>query len=86
MTIDELLQHPEIIYSVGRLAVENHLISLRDARISILGRGNGFCVREKDGTPSHVLRLSTEDGITIALTAIAKYLEERQHIKATPPQ
>lgn len=56
----------------ARLAVENELIELRDARIGILNRGNGFVVKEWDGEPSSIMRLSTEQGLRIA---IARYLE-----------
>lgn len=43
------------------------LLELRD--------GNGYTVREKDGTPSNIIRFRTDMGLRIALAAIAKHLE-----------
>ena len=59
---------------IGRKAVEDELIDLRNRRISILNRGNGFCIREKDSTPSSMIRLATEDGLRIALEAMGPAL------------
>lgn len=66
----------ETALEVARLAVEDALIDFRDSRISILGRGNGFVVREKDGTESGVIRLGTREGLRIAIHA---YLEAANH-------
>lgn len=57
------------------LAVEDELIEMRDARISVIGPANGFVVREKDGTPSGIMRLGTRDGMRIGLLAALKALE-----------
>ncbi len=59
--------------TAAHLAVENVLIELRDARISILNRGNGFVIREYDGRMSSMMRMGTRDGLRIALKA---YLAE----------
>jgi len=56
---------------VARKHIEDILIEFRDARISIIG-GNGFCVREEDGKPSPMMRLSTREGLRIGIKA---YLE-----------
>lgn len=58
--------------TAAHLAVEDMLIELRDARIGVLGKGNGFVVCEKDGTPSSIMRLGTREGLRIAIQA---YLE-----------
>lgn len=76
MTIDDILNTPELL-EVGRLAVENELIALRDARISQLFRGNGLVVREKDGSPSSHIRLGTDDALRIALEAIKTHVEKK---------
>jgi hypothetical protein len=55
---------------VGRQAVENALVELRDSRISLLGRGNGLVIRECDGTPSSVIRMGLEAALRIAMDAI----------------
>lgn len=49
----------------GRKAVEDALVELRDARIAVVGRNNGFCINERDGTPSDVIRLPIEVGFKI---------------------
>lgn len=53
---------------VARRAVEDTLIEFRDARISVVA-GNGLVVREYDGLPSDVIRLSTRDGLRIGIRA-----------------
>ena len=65
-----ILLTPEVI-EVGRQAVEDFLIDLRDSHISTIC-GNGFVVREPDGSPSEVIRLRTDTGLRIALEAMLK--------------
>lgn len=72
--LTELLNNDGLM-EVGRLAVEDMLVELRDSRLSC-NRNNGFCIREYDGSPSSVVRLPTESGIRIAIKAIIKKLEE----------
>lgn len=57
-------------YEIARKAVEDQLVELRDARISMLRR-NGMVICEADGTPSSVIRLGAEDVVRIGLAAIA---------------
>lgn len=73
MHIHELLKKPELL-EVGRKAVEDQLVEMRDARISQLFRGNGLVIKEKDGSESSLIRLGTDDAIRIALQAIEEYL------------
>lgn len=61
---DELLE-------VGRRAVEDALIDMRDSRMSMM-RNNGLVVKERDGSPSSIIRLGTEQAISIALAAMAE--------------
>jgi hypothetical protein len=68
----ELSQSPALL-DVGRLAVEDALVDLRDARISLVGRGNGLVIREKDCTNSSLIRMGMEDALRIALAAIADH-------------
>lgn len=56
---------------IGRRAVEDALIEMRDSRIFLL-RGNGLVVYEKNGEPSHIIRLGTEMALKIAIDAINK--------------
>lgn len=72
----EIANNPELM-EVGRLAIEDELISWRDSRLAEMGRRNGFVVSEADGTRSNIIRFGPETGIKIALKAIAKHLEEK---------
>jgi hypothetical protein len=62
------------LMEAGRQHLEDTLIELRDGGIGIMGRGNGFTVNDKDGTPSPIMRLGTPEGIRIALEAMARSL------------
>lgn len=59
---------------VGRKAIEDTLISLRDERIGLLNRNNGCVVKERDGTASSVIRLAPEDALRVGIQAMAKHL------------
>lgn len=56
-------------YELARFTVESELIELRDARILTL-RNNGLCIKEKDGTPSSIIRMGFETAMLIAIEAI----------------
>lgn len=77
MTKQELLALAEnsLLMEVGRLAIEETLIWMRDDHIFML-RNNGFTIKEKDGTPSSIIRMGPEQGLRIALKAIAEKLED----------
>lgn len=66
----------------AHLAVEDHLVELRDSCMFIGGPdslpANGFVIREKDGSPSEIIRLGTKPGIRMALKAIADKIQENQ--------
>lgn len=61
---------------IGRRAIEDALIELRDARLSEPLSPNGLVVREKDGTDSSIIRFGPKTalliGIKAMLSAIAK--------------
>lgn len=63
---------------VARRVLEDLLIGFRDARVSVISAGNGFVVREPDGTDSDVIRLSTVDGLRIGFQAYLAALEAAQ--------
>jgi len=65
----------QLLWDVGRRAIEDALVELRDARVSLLRRNNGLTIKECDGEPSHIIRLGPEDGLRIGLLAIADHLE-----------
>lgn len=70
----ELTPINEAALTAAHLAVEDALIDLRDLRVGVLGRANGFVVNERDGTPSGIMRLGTRDGLRIGIRA---YLEKQ---------
>lgn len=53
-----------------RRRLEDELIARRDARISVLGCGNGLVCRERDGRASSVIRMSTSEAIELILSAL----------------
>ena len=59
----------------ARLSVETTLVEFRDNRIGMLNARNGFVIREADGTDSHVIRLTTRDGLRIGIIAYLKALD-----------
>ena len=62
----------ERLIEVGRKAIEDALIEMRDLRASEFLRGNGLVIREADGTDSHIIRFGPETALRIGLTAIAE--------------
>lgn len=70
----ETLADDPALLEIGRKAVEDVLIEFRDDRISV-ARNNGLVCKEKNGTPSDVIRLGTEVALKIALKAIAEHLK-----------
>lgn len=69
----DVSQLDPVALEAARKAVEAVLISFRDSRVSVMG-GNGFVIREKDGQGSHIMRLSSKQGLEIGIRA---YLAER---------
>lgn len=64
----------EILLEVARKAIEDLLIEMRDDRVSML-RNNGLVCKEKDGSPSSIIRMGPEDAVRIGLKAIAEHLK-----------
>lgn len=75
MDLATFLQSPEAL-EIGRQAVEDQLIEMRDARIGVL-RNNGLVIKEYDGSPSHIIRMGPEHAIDIGLKAMIKAFQER---------
>lgn len=69
-----IADEPRLV-EAARIAIEDHLIDMRDRGIGLLGRGNGLVVRYADCTPSDIIRMSTPDAIVMALKTIADKLE-----------
>lgn len=74
-TLLETLVEDEALMEIGRKAVEDCLIEMRDDRMFTI-RNNGLVVCERDGKVSSVIRLGPEHGVAIALKAIAKKMRE----------
>lgn len=63
-------------YEVGRYAVENHLVEMRDAGIGILGRNNGLVIRYENGSFSDIIRMTIEHALKMGITAIVDAREK----------
>jgi hypothetical protein len=70
MQIIDVINNTNECLETARKAVEDELIRLRDSRISKLLRNNGLVIKESNGNPSEIIRLSIEDCIRIGLKAI----------------
>lgn len=55
--------------TAAHVAVEDELIWMRDAGMSMPFHANGFVVRNYDGTESCIMRLGTRDGLRIGIKA-----------------
>jgi len=75
-TILEKISDDDNLLEIGRKAIEDELVDFRDNRISMLGRGNGLVIREKDGKESSMIRFGPEDALRIGLKAIAKSIAD----------
>lgn len=70
-TIDQVLTDERLL-EIGRKAVEDQLVSLRDSRLSVLFGGNGLVIRERDGGESAIIRMSVKQALVTALRAISE--------------
>ncbi len=76
--LKEVASSPELI-EVARKAIEEQLQEWRDSRLSMMMRGNGLVIKEKDGSASHIIRFGPEQAMTIGLEAIAKHIEASKY-------
>lgn len=60
---------------VARKAVEDALVEFRDSGMFMIG-GNGFVIRNYDGSDSSIMRLSTALGLQIGIKAYLAALAE----------
>ena len=77
IALRRLSEDPEAL-TAAHLALEDELIELRDAGLSVMGPANGLVVRYTDGTPSDAIRIPTRDAVRMALTALADHLTETE--------
>lgn len=61
------VQIDDAALEAARKAVEDQLVWMRDERVSMFLGGNGFVIRERNGEPSDVIRLSTREGLRIGI-------------------
>lgn len=59
----------------AHVAIEDALLEWRDARRSQPFAGNGLVVRERDGTPSDIIRLRVPDALRIAVPVLLEDAE-----------
>lgn len=64
--------------TAAHLAVEDQLIEMRDARLSVVGPRNGLVVNEKDGEPSPIMRLGTRQGLQVGIQAYLAAVNEKK--------
>lgn len=69
LTVAEVITNDRLC-EVGRKAVEDELVEMRDGRIFMIFRANGLVVYEPDGAPSSTIRFGMEHALKIALRAI----------------
>lgn len=67
----------EVALEVARKTVEDMLIEMRDSCMFMIG-GNGFVVRDKDGSESSIMRLSTAMGLAVGIKAYLEALARRE--------
>lgn len=73
LLVKDVVDNVELL-EVGRKAVEDHLVMMRDSRLSIVGRNNGLVIKEADGSFDYpAIRLGTEEAIRIALIAMLEH-------------
>jgi hypothetical protein len=69
-------QIDEDALTAAPLAIEDTLVEFRDHQISVLNRGNGLVIRDRDGQPSPIMRLGTRDGLRIGIAAYLRAVQE----------
>ena len=72
--LEEIAEDTTLL-EIGRQAIENTLVELRDGRIGRICN-NGLVIKESDGSNSHIIRMRPDDALRIGLRAIAKHLKE----------
>lgn len=73
-SVRALSRDPKMLQA-AHIKLEDQLIDMRDSQMSVFPAANGMVVREKDGSPSDVIRIPTAMAVQIALEAIADKLE-----------
>jgi len=66
----------DVALEVARKAVEDALVEMRDAHMFMIG-GNGFHIRNRDGSGSSIMRMSTAMGLSVGIKAYLGALTER---------
>lgn len=74
-TLSYVASNP-VLLEVGRKAVEDTLVDLRDERLSLLFRNNGLIIKERDGSKSDIIRMGPEDAIRVGMLAIVEHIKK----------
>lgn len=72
MTLEEVVKNDKLL-EIGRKAIEDALVTMRNSRTSELFRNNGLVVKEPNGEDSHIIRFGPEVALQIGLKAIIDY-------------
>jgi hypothetical protein len=72
--LQAVLDDPALI-EAGRLEVEDTLVEFRDSAMWEGFHNNGLTIKNRDGSPSEIIRMGPAMGIGIALRGIIKKLE-----------
>lgn len=64
----------EYLLNIAHQKIEDIAIEMRDSCMFVMTQ-NGINVRESDGSPSNMIRISTPGAVAIALKALADHLD-----------
>jgi hypothetical protein len=62
--------------TAAHLAVEDELVEMRDAYMSVLGPANGLVIKNRDGSESSAMRMGTREALQIGITAYLAAVEK----------
>lgn len=75
----------DVALEIARREVEDVLVDFRDNGRFMIG-GNGFVIRNQDGSPSEIMRLSTAFGLRTGIKAyLAALANPQQCLRCTSP-
>lgn len=60
------------------MAIEDHLITMRDAGIGVIGPANGWLVNTITGMPSPIMRIGTREGLKLIMSYLTDKAQGNQ--------
>jgi hypothetical protein len=70
--VEMILEPTDYELELVRKAIENELVLRRDARISVL-RNNGCSIKEPNGEPSALIRMTHEEAFLLGLKTVSNH-------------